>query len=66
MKFNLEFHMDNASFHDDNDNLETDEIKRILKNIAFLVRLYDAQDINETNNIMDSNGNPIGYWQISE
>jgi hypothetical protein len=58
MKMRIEFEMDNAAFADETDDRE---IQGILDNIAlqYKNRLGGG-------NVMDSNGNTIGKWEIEE
>jgi hypothetical protein len=60
--FELKFATDNAAFDDDE---ATDEIARILRNLANRIR-HPHCEPGSRGFIFDVNGNPIGEWRWSE
>lgn len=66
MKFRLEFDVDNSAFWDDDAETEEGQLNR-----TYLMRLIGqvasgVGDYVDRDEVRDVNGNPVGYWQISE
>ena len=57
MEFNLRFSMDNAAFSD----YPEGEISSILRKV-----IKQVNDGNEDGQIRDTNGNPVGKWEVAE
>lgn len=61
MKFTLHFHLDNAAFHDEDDELYTPEVVQCLANVARNVELGDR-----AGGVVETNGNRVGSWEITD
>lgn len=72
MEFTLKINLDNAAFNDANKEefgtgvLDCAELHDILTklvrvNFASVIRVEDRQ-----RPVMDSNGNTVGYWEVTE
>lgn len=59
MKLKIEFEIDNAAFDDDG------EIKNVLAEIAQQVEDGDFNKAVSPRPIRDTNGNRVGYWEIT-
>jgi len=57
MEFNLRFNMDNAAFSD----YPEGEISSILGKV-----INKVNDGDEDGQIRDTNGNPVGEWEVTE
>ena len=57
MEFNLRFSMDNAAFLD----YPEGEISSILRKV-----IKQVNDGNEDGQIRDTNGKPVGEWEVTE
>ena len=55
MQLNIKINLDNSAFEDNED-----ELKDIFKRIE-----YAVQDGAEGKMIIDSNGNKVGFWEIT-
>ena len=66
MRLNITVGMDNAAFTTDEDNCASiDEIQFVLIRVIEQMLTVGAQ-VYAGGNIMDSNGNAVGNWQITD